>query len=208
VISPPLLAEPPGDLAGLVRAEELVDPAWAQAGRGRDLADGQPRLMGFDDGPDPLPLSPFQAFRGQAESGGKPLLASDPLFQLVVGFPPSRPSIGPVAVQRTGRLRTGFIGAGPFFGARGEHVERNVSLATSAAARLRRPVGLTAVRRTDVFAFEPGPASWKHAPTPERRPRQEPLGRNRPTTFTLCYKVSGPSAIPPRFEPVDPRERD
>src|SRR5208337_2803592 len=85
---------------------------------------------------------------------------------------------------------------------------RNVSLATSADARLRRPVGLTAVRRTDGFAFEPGPASWKHAPTPERCPRQEPLGRNRPSAFTLCYKVSGPSALPPRFEPVDPRERD
>src|SRR5208282_3073565 len=90
----------------------------------------------------------------------------------------------------------------------GEHVERNVSLATSAHARLRRPVGLTALRRTDVFAFEPGPASWKHAPTLERCPRQEPLGRNWPPAFTLCYKVSGPSALPPRFEPVDPRERD
>ena len=88
----------------------------------------------------------------------------------------------------------------------GEHVERNVSLATSADARLRRPVGLTALRRTDVFAFEPGPASWKHAPTPERCPRQEPLGRDRPSAFTLCYKVSGPSALPPRFEPVDPRK--
>ena len=90
----------------------------------------------------------------------------------------------------------------------GEHVERNVSLATFADARLRRPVGLTALRRTDVFAFEPGTASWKHAPTPERCPRQEPLGRNRPPAFTLCYKVSGPSALPPRFGPVDPRERD
>ena len=78
----------------------------------------------------------------------------------------------------------------------GEHVEPNVSLATAADARLRRPVGLTAVRCTDVFAFEPGPASWKHAPTPERCPRQEPLGRNRPAAFTLCYKVSGPSALP------------
>jgi len=74
----------------------------------------------------------------------------------------------------------------------GEHVERNVSFATSADARLRRPVGLTALRRTNDFAFEPGPASGKHAPTPERCPRQEPLGRNRPAAFTLCYKVSGP----------------
>src|SRR5208283_3408448 len=57
-------------------------------------------------------------------------------------------------------------------------------------------------------ATEPGPASWKHAPTHERCSRQEPLGRNRPSAFTLCYKASGPSALPPRFEPVDPRERD
>ena len=90
----------------------------------------------------------------------------------------------------------------------GEHVERNVSLATSADARLRRPVGLTALRRTVVFAFEPGPASWKHAPTQEGCRRQEPLGRNRPAAFTLCYKVNRPSAFLPRFEPVDPREKD
>jgi hypothetical protein len=106
-------------------------------------------------------------------------------------------------------LRTRFILVPMLFSAHvGEHVERNVPLATSADARLRRPVGLTALRRTDVFAFEPGPASWKHAPTPERCPRQEPLGRNRPPTLTQCYKVSGPSALPPRFEPVDPMERD
>ncbi len=37
--------------------------------------------------------------------------------------------------------------------------------------------------------------------------RQEPPGRNRPSAFTLCYKVSGPTALPPRFEPVDLRER-
>ncbi len=70
------------------------------------------------------------------------------------------------------------------------------------------PVGLTALRRTDVLAFEPGPVSWKHAPAAERCPRQEPLGRHWPAAFTLCYKVSGLSALPPRFEPVDPRERD
>jgi len=74
----------------------------------------------------------------------------------------------------------------------GEHVERNVSLATSADARLRRPVGLTALPRADVFAFEPGLASWKHAPTPERCSRQEPPGRKWPPGLTLCYKVSGP----------------
>ncbi len=34
------------------------------------------------------------------------------------------------------------------------------------------------------------------------------LKRNRPSAFTLCYKVTGPFALPPRFEPVDPRERD
>jgi hypothetical protein len=88
----------------------------------------------------------------------------------------------------------------------GEHLERNVSLATSATARLRRPVGLRALRHADVFALEPGPASWKQAPTPECCSRQEPRGRKWPTAFTLCYKVSGPSALPPRFEPVDPRK--
>jgi hypothetical protein len=90
----------------------------------------------------------------------------------------------------------------------GEHVERNVSLATSAAARFRQPVGLTALRRTNVFEFEPGRASGKHAPTTELSFRQEPPGRNRPAAFTVCYKVSGPCGLPPRFEPVDPMERD
>ena len=63
VISPPLLAEPPGDLAGLVRAEGLVDPAWAQPGRGRDVTDRQDRLMGFDEAPDPFPLGFFEPSR-------------------------------------------------------------------------------------------------------------------------------------------------
>ena len=60
--------------------------------------------MGFDGGPDPLPLSP--AFRGQAEPGGEPLLAPEPLFQLVVS--PSRLSIGPFAIQQAGRLSLVF----------------------------------------------------------------------------------------------------
>src|SRR5271157_617299 len=62
---------------------------------------------------------------------------------------------------------------------------------TSSDAGLRRPVRVTALRLADVFAFEPGPASRKHGPTPERCPRQEPLGRNGPTAFTLCHRANG-----------------
>jgi hypothetical protein len=51
-----LLTEPSGDLAGLVRTEELLDPTRTEPGGGRDPADRQPRLMGFGDGPDPLAL--------------------------------------------------------------------------------------------------------------------------------------------------------
>jgi len=73
---------------------------------------------------------------------------------------------------------------------------------------VRRPVRVTALRRAGVFAFEPGPASRQHAPTPEWCLRQEPLGRNGPTAFPLCHKANGPL---PRYlrasEPVDPRER-
>src|SRR5262245_28411344 len=101
---PAPLAEPAGDLAGLVRTEELVDPARTEAGRGRDLADGQPRLMGFDDGPDPLALGLFEAFRGEAGPGGDLLLAADLLFELVAGFHSSKLRIGLEAVQQTGRL--------------------------------------------------------------------------------------------------------
>ena len=53
--------------------------------------------------------------------------------------------------------------------------------------------GITARR---LFLFEPGPASWKHAPTPERCSRQEPHGRKWPSALTLCYKVSGPFRAP------------
>src|SRR5271157_330621 len=60
----------------------------------------------------------------------------------------------------------------------------------------RRPVRITALRRAGVFAFEPGPASRQHAPTPERCPRPEPLGRNGPPAFPLCHKVSGPFRAP------------
>ncbi|MEJ7637255.1 MAG: hypothetical protein WKF75_04505 [Singulisphaera sp.] len=107
-VPPALLTGPPGDLAGLLRTEELVDPARAETGSGCDLMDGQPRLIRFDDSPDPLPLGFFQTFRGETESGGELLLAPDPLSELVVGFRPSRLSIGPTAVQKTGRLTVVF----------------------------------------------------------------------------------------------------
>src|SRR5271157_258581 len=67
---------------------------------------------------------------------------------------------------------------------------------TSSDARLRRPVRVTALRRADGFAFEPGPASRKHGPTPERCRRQEPLGRNGPRAFTLCHRASSPFRAP------------
>src|SRR5262249_34410204 len=99
-----LPAEPSGDLAGLVRVEELVDPARTEAGWGRDLANRQPRLMGFDEGPDSLALGVVQVLRGEAEACGNLLLAANPLLELVVGFHSSTPTMSPVAVQQTGRL--------------------------------------------------------------------------------------------------------
>ena len=51
--------------------------------------------MGLDDGPDPLPLGFFEPFGGEAEPGGQPLFALNPLVELVVGFHPSRLTIGP-----------------------------------------------------------------------------------------------------------------
>lgn len=69
--------------------------------------------MGFDDGPDPLPLGFFEPFRGEAEPGGQPLFALNPLAELVVGFHPSRLSTVPAAVQQTGRLMPGFWSDAP-----------------------------------------------------------------------------------------------
>jgi len=54
----------------------------------------------------------------------------------------------------------------------GEHVKQNVSLATSSDARIRRPVRVTALRRADVCAFEPGSAPRKHAPPKAMYPRR------------------------------------
>src|SRR5271157_1914451 len=36
----------------------------------------------------------------------------------------------------------------------------------------------------------------QHGPTPQRCPRQEPLGRNGPAAFTLCHRASGPFRPP------------
>src|SRR3954454_14081762 len=69
--------------------------------------------MGFDDGPDPLPLGVFEPFRGEAQPGGQPLFALNPLAELVVGFHPSRLSTVPAAVQQTGRLMPGFWSDAP-----------------------------------------------------------------------------------------------
>jgi hypothetical protein len=74
---------------------------------------------------------------------------------------------------------------------------------TSSDAGPRRPVRVKALRCANVFAFEPGPVSRKHGPTPERCPRQEPLGRNGPPTFTLCHRANGsfraPFALPSQW---------
>jgi hypothetical protein len=59
--------EPCGTLAGVVVLEELMDPAAAQAGRGGDLSDGQPRVVGRNDGPEALALGLCKPRGGQAE---------------------------------------------------------------------------------------------------------------------------------------------
>jgi len=64
--------------------------------------------MGFDDGPDSLPLGFFEPFGGEAKPGGKPLLAPNPPSELIVGFHHSRLTIDPVTVQETGRLMASF----------------------------------------------------------------------------------------------------
>src|SRR5204863_5291094 len=98
---------------GFFRAQELVDPTRAEPRGRRDLSERQPRLMGFDDGPDPLSLGFFEPFRGEAQPGGQPLFALNPLAELVVGFHPSRLSTVPAAVQQTGRLMPGFWSGAP-----------------------------------------------------------------------------------------------
>jgi hypothetical protein len=67
-----------------------VDPTRAEPRGGRDLADRQPRPMGFDDGPDPLPPGLFEPSRCQAEAGGKLLFALNPPAGRVVRLHPFR----------------------------------------------------------------------------------------------------------------------
>src|SRR5208282_3324982 len=93
-------------------------------------------------------------------------------------------------------LRTRFIGAGAFFcarwGARGaECLPRDVRRRSSQATS--RFDGSTVHR---CLCVRTGSGIMEARPHPEGCPRQEPLGRNRPAAFTLCYKVSGPSALP------------
>jgi hypothetical protein len=88
-------------------AHDLPPPSLIAAPR-RDLTNRKARLMGSDDGPGPLLLGRFQSFGGQAEPDGKPLFATNPFFQRVVGFHPSRLRIDPLAVQQTGRHKAGF----------------------------------------------------------------------------------------------------
>jgi hypothetical protein len=70
--------------------------------------DGQARLLGFDDGPDPLLVGYFEPVRGQAEAGSKLLFALNPLAEVVVGLHPFRVSTSLSAVQQTGRLMPAF----------------------------------------------------------------------------------------------------
>src|SRR5208337_1425475 len=62
----------------------------------------------------------------------------------------------------------------------GEHVEQNVSLATSPGARFLRPVRATVIRRAEVCAIVPGSAPRKHAPPPERCPPSAPTPAHTP----------------------------
>jgi hypothetical protein len=74
-------------------------------------------------------------------------------------------------------------------------------------AGLGRPVRVKALRRADVFAFEPGPASRKHGPTPERCPGQDHLAEMDHPRLLCATEQVAPSALLRASEPVDPRER-
>ena len=75
----------------------------------------------------------------------------------------------------------------------GEHVERNVSLATSPDARLKRPVGLTALPRTDVFAFEPVRHHGSTHPPLSAAPAKNQLGEIGYPRLLCATKQVAPS---------------
>ena len=56
--------------------------------------------MGFDDGPNLLPLSYFGPFRDEAQPGSNSKFAPDPFSQLIVCFRSSRLSIGPLDLNQ------------------------------------------------------------------------------------------------------------
>ncbi|HKM53501.1 MAG TPA: hypothetical protein VJY33_08820 [Isosphaeraceae bacterium] len=112
-ISPSLLAES----SGISRASSEPRSWWTRLEL-RPVVDAiwwmdKLRLISLDDGPDPLPLSPFQSLHGEAQAGGELLFAPDPFFQLVVGLHPSRLGSGLLAVQETGRLSVDFCSDAP-----------------------------------------------------------------------------------------------
>ena len=86
----------------------------------------------------------------------------------------------------------------------GEHMEQNVSLAMSSDARLRRPVRVTALRRADVCAFEPGPAPRKHAPPPKTVYPRCPMGvrRGYRATRPIPGRIFGAVLLLPKKEPT------
>ena len=49
-------------------------------GGGRDLANREFRLLGFDNGPDPLAAGPFKAFSSEVKPGGESYVAMEPFF--------------------------------------------------------------------------------------------------------------------------------
>ena len=59
----------------------------------------------------------------------------------------------------------------------------------------------------DGFAFEPGPASRKHGPGPERCPRQEPLGELGQPHLLCAIEQVAPSRCRCASKPVHPSDR-
>jgi hypothetical protein len=144
-----------------------------------------------DDAGTALPFDPVSGRVSGQRAWSACRLGRSPISETSVGG--RFAAITPVGVRF---LRTRFIGAGAFFcarwGARGaECLPRDVRRRSSQATS--RFDGSTVHR---CLCVRTGSGIMEARPHPERCPRQEPVGRNRPATFTLCYKVNGPSALP------------